>query len=103
MSSPPLFHEASDVVLVEVFDMGPYAPLEKAMAKKIQRLWRMALEARRANKLWREWETECYRWSAAVRVQACYRGRKGRECAQKAKQEAAKRTASTIVMQRAWR
>lgn len=102
-SSPPLLHKAGDVVLVEVFDMGPYAPLEHALAKKIQRLWRTALEALRAAKLWRKWEAECFRWSAATRVQACYRAWKGREDALKVKQEAAKRTASAVVIQRAWR
>lgn len=98
----PLFPR-SDGVLVEVFDMGPYSTLEHLEAEKIQRVWRQAIALHRKAELWWEWEAKCARWSAAIRVQTCYRAWNGRQYANRVERDAARRGVAAVVIQRGWR
>lgn len=87
-------------VLIEAYDMGPYAPLEHQAARRIQRLCRRALDALQNARLWWEWEAEVQRWNAAVCVQAHYRGWKCCQWAQDIKREAERRNVAAAVIQR---
>lgn len=91
------------VVLVEAFDMGPYARMEHRAAATVQRVWRRALDAVRSAREWWEYYATLDRHNAAVRVQAHYRGWKGRQASVVVKQEAAIRGAAAATVQRRWR
>ncbi|CAM9137499.1 unnamed protein product [Scytosiphon promiscuus] len=91
------------VIFVEAYDMGPYAPLEHRAAMTAQRLWRRALRGLRSAREWCEYDATVDRHTAAVRVQANYRGWRGRRMARDVKGEAAQRNAAAAAIQRRWR
>lgn len=101
--APRFLQRSPDVVLVEVFDMGPYSSLEHHAASIAQRVWRKGLEALAATKRSWAWHDECRRRNAAIILQVSYRGWKARQFAQLVRSDAAKRSVSAVVVQRAWR
>lgn len=96
-------HHPPPVLFVEAYDMGPYAPVEHRAAMAVQRVWRRASTALRSAREWWEYYAILDRHNAAVRVQANYRGWKGRWRALVAKREAKVRGAAAAVVQRQWR
>lgn len=91
------------VLFVQAYDTGSYRPLEHQAARTIQSIWRRAIRALERAQLWRERDENVRRHDAAVRVQENYRGWKVRNCVRAARQEAERRSAGVVVIQRAWR
>ena len=102
-SLPRPVHLPAAVMVVEAYDMGTYSRLEHRAAIRVQRLWRRGLEAIRNATEWWEYDAEMRRYNAAIAVQACYRGWKGRLGVQAAERERELKGAAASVLQRRWR